>query len=79
MLGREEIEKRFGTHEATTEGEDATLPKHDVVRQAFIDFVEFLDEMTPDGRAKNVMATHLEDAAMWANKAISYDAPLIKA
>lgn len=78
MLGSEEIEKRFGTHEATTEGEDPTLPKHETVRIGFIEFVRFLDKHTPDGRAKNVMLTHLEDASMWANKAISYEAPLIR-
>lgn len=78
MFGRDEIEKRFGTHEATTEGDDATLPKHEAVRSAFMDFVEFLDELAPDGRSKRIMMTHLEDAAMWANKAISYETPLIR-
>lgn len=78
MLGRDEIEKRFGTHVATTEGDDATLPKHEMVRSAFMEFTEFLDELTPDGRAKSVMMTHLEDASMWANKAISYEAPLVR-
>lgn len=78
MLGIEELEKRFGTHIATTEGEDATLPKHDAVRDAFMKMVLFLDAQVPNGRAKNVMLTHLEDAVMWANKAISYDAPLIR-
>lgn len=78
MIGQEEIDKRFGTHEATMEGEDATYPKHEQIRMAFIDFVNFLDQITPDGRAKSIMATHLEDACMWANKAVSYDAPLIR-
>lgn len=78
MLGWEEIEKRFGIHEVTTEGEDATLPKHEQVRVAFMKLTLFLDELVPDGRAKSVMVTHLEDASMWANKAISYDAPLIR-
>ena len=77
MIGYEEIEKRFGTHEATTEGENPTLPKHENARAAFMQFVLYLDERIPDGRAKNVMMTHLEDASMWANKAISYEAPLI--
>lgn len=77
MIGKDEIEKRFGTHEATMEGENATYPKHEQVRMAFIDFMEFLDETVPDGRAKNIMATHMEDAAMWANKGISYETPLI--
>ena len=78
MIGVEEIEKRFGVHEATTEGEDATLPKHEDVRSAFMKFVLYLDARVPDGRAKNVMMTHLEDASMWANKAISHEAPLVK-
>lgn len=76
-LGAEEIEHRFGFHKATIEGENATLPKHRDVRLKFREFAEFLDELLPAGRAKMVAFTELENASMWAHKAIAEDAPLI--
>ena len=54
MLGPEEIEHRFGFHKATTEGENATLPKHRDTRLKYREFAEFLDEVLPDGRARDV-------------------------
>ena len=77
MIGREEIEHRFGFHKATIEGENATLPKHRDVRLMFREFAEFLDEVLPDGRAKSVAFTELENASMWAHKSIAETAPLI--
>lgn len=76
-LGKNEIEHRFGFHKATIEGDNATLPKHRDVRVVFRDFAEFLDGVLPDGRAKNVMFTELENASMWAHKAIAEHAPLV--
>lgn len=76
-LGADEIEHRFGFHKATIEGSIATLPKHRDVRLKFREFAEFLDEVAPDGRAKSVMFTELENASMWAHKAIAETAPLI--
>ena len=77
MLGREEIENRFGFHKATVEGGNATLPKHTRVRLLFRAFAEKLDEIAPDGRAKSVMFTELENASMWAHKAIAEMAPAV--
>jgi hypothetical protein len=78
MLGKEEIENRFGFHKATIEGDNATLPKHTQVRLLFRQFAERLDEiLEDDGRAFRVAFTHLEDASMWAHKAIAEKAPLI--
>lgn len=77
-LGPEEIEHRFGFHKATVEGENATLPKHRDTRVAFRDFAEFLDQVLPDGRAKSVAFTELENASMWAHKAIAEGAPLVR-
>lgn len=76
-FGPEEIENRFGFHKATIEGENATLPKHRDVRLKFREFAEFLDDLLPPGRAKNVAFTELENASMWSHKAIAEDAPLI--
>jgi hypothetical protein len=76
-IGAKEIEKRFGFHEATIEGENATLPKHANLRLDFREFIENLDKILPEGRAKDIALEQFETASMWAHKAIAYDAPLI--
>jgi hypothetical protein len=78
MLGPEEIENRFGFHKGTVEGPDATAPKHAGLRKKFVELAQELDEVVPDSRAKSVMFTELETAAMWAHKAIAERAPLIR-
>jgi hypothetical protein len=77
-LGPDEIEHRFGFHKATVEGDNATLPQHRVTRLEFREFAKFLDKLLPDGRAKSVMFTELENASMWAHKAIAEKAPLVE-
>lgn len=77
-LGPEEIEHRFGFHKATIEGDNATLPKHTEVRILFRQLAEALDQITPGGRAKSVMFTELENASMWAHKAIAETAPVVR-
>ena len=77
MLGREEIEHRFGFHKATIEGENATLPKHALLRREFKRFAAILDEVLPAGRAKSVTFTELENASMWAHKAVAETAPTV--
>jgi hypothetical protein len=78
MLGKNEIENRFGFHRATIEGVHATLPKHTELRVLFREFAERLDDILgDDGRAKMLAFTHLEDASMWSHKAIAERAPLV--
>ena len=77
MIGKYEIEHRFGFHKATVEGENATLPKHRDTRLRFREFAAFLDEVLPEGRAKAVAFTELENASMWAHKAIAETAPVV--
>jgi hypothetical protein len=77
MIGPEQIEHRFGFHKATIEGENATLPLHRDTRLKFREFAEFLDSALPDGRAKSVAFTELENASMWSHKAIAETAPLV--
>lgn len=77
MLGRDEIESRFGFHKATIEGDNATLPRHALLRKAFKEFANRLDEVLVDGRAKSIAFTHLEDVSMWSHKAVAEDAPLV--
>lgn len=78
MFSTEEIEHRFGFHKATIEGPEATLPKHRDTRLKFREFAEWLDKVLPDGRAKAVMFTELENASMWAHKAIAELAPTVR-
>lgn len=78
MIGKEDIENRFGFHKATVEGENATLPEHRDTRLKFREFAEWLDEVLPDGRAKSVAFTELENASMWAHKSIAEQAPVIR-
>ena len=77
MIGKDEIEHRFGFHKATVEGVNATLPKHRVSRLRVREFAAFLDEVLPEGRAKAVAFTELENASMWAHKAIAETAPVV--
>jgi len=77
-IGPDEIEHRFGFHKATIEGDNATLPKHRDLRLLFREFAEVLDEILPDSRAKSVAFTELENASMWAHKAIAEQAPAIR-
>lgn len=76
MLGPDEIEHRFGFHKGTIEGPNATAPRHANLRVEFRKFAEMLDEVLPDGRAKSVAFTELENASMWAHKSIAETAPL---
>jgi hypothetical protein len=80
-IGLEEIRKRFGRHEATTEetkfeGGVATAPVHESLEEAFIAFGDYLDEKLPHERNKSLALQHLEMAAMWANKSVATQAPL---
>ena len=60
------------------EGKNATLPKHRDTRLKFRRFAEYLDEVLPEGRAKSVAFTELENASMWAHKAIAETAPVVR-
>lgn len=77
MLGEEEIQNRFGFHKGTIEGPNATAPRHAELRRAFASFALMLDDSLPDGRAKSLALTELEDASMWAHKSIAEGAPLV--
>jgi len=77
-FGPQEIENRFGFHKATIEGDNATLPMHRDIRLLFREFASRLDDVLPAGRAKAVAFTELENASMWAHKAIAEKAPAIR-
>lgn len=77
-LGTPELQHRFGTHKATIEGPEATLPKHRDLRIMFLNFAEYLDEEAPNSREKSLALTALEEASMWMHKAIAKTAPLVE-
>lgn len=77
MLGQYEIEKRYGVHVAADEGRNATGHKHEEVRKLFIEIALKLDETLPEGRAKSIASDELENASMWAHKAIAESTPLV--
>ena len=76
MFGTEEINSRFGFHKATIEGPEATAEKHKYLRFNFIDIANYLDKVLPAGREKSEAFTNLENASMWAHKAVAKSAPI---
>ena len=77
MLGEDEIKNRFGFHKGTIEGDNATIPRHAELRQIFVQMAKLLDERLPEGRAKAVAFTELQNTSMWSHFAIAEGAPLI--
>lgn len=76
MLGEAEIQNRFGFHKGTIEGDNASAPKHRNLRIEFMKFANFLDQVLPEGRARSVAFTELENASMWAHKSIAETVPV---
>lgn len=68
MLGPEEITRRFGSTAKTAEPNES---KHIELRREFIRLAQLIDVSMFDGREKSLAFTHLEDAAMWAQKALA--------
>ena len=71
-LTNDEILNRTGYHKAT----ETTGPMHTHIRKLYLDLMVELNQFLPDGRAKSVCLTQLEDSEMWANKAVAELAPL---
>lgn len=69
-LGPEEIEIRFGLGNGNIEGSAGFLSKLDDLRSTFREFVEYLDEVLPNGRTKSGAFLNLEIASAWAQKAL---------
>jgi hypothetical protein len=78
VIGKEEIEHRFGHHKATVEGPEATMPKHVEMREYFKGMALYLDMKLPDSREKSLVFTKLEEASMYSHKAIAKTAPLVE-
>lgn len=76
-IGEDEIENRFGFHKAAIEGPGAATERHARLRKEFKAFANRLDAMLPHGREKSVAFTELENASMWAHKAVAYHEPVL--
>lgn len=77
-IGKDEIRSRFSQHRAELElDQQQQRIDHLTVQEEFIAISKFLDSILPDGRAKDISMTHLEDASMWANKAIAHQHPVV--
>lgn len=68
-----ELRNRYGYHKATSE----TGPMHQEIRKKFLELATWIDANLPDGRAKSVALTDLENSSMWSNKAIAELAPVV--
>jgi hypothetical protein len=75
-LGDLEIENRLGFHKGTIEGPNASSPRHAYLRVAFMEFMDMLDRVLPNGRAKSFAMAELEMTSMWAHKAVAQLAPV---
>jgi hypothetical protein len=71
---REETENKYGWHKGTEE----TMPLHQQVREGFKILHEALEDILPQGRARSLALTELENSAMWANKSVAELAPVVK-
>jgi phenylalanyl-tRNA synthetase beta subunit len=66
-MSHEEIKDRFGTHTPSEENAE----KHKELRFQFMNIASELDVFLPSGRAKDLAMTALEEASMWAHKAVA--------
>lgn len=72
-VGPKEILNRFGYHA----GDNVTSHRHEQVRKAFIEFAKILDEIVPDGSAKDTAFDKLQESSMWSNFGIAELAPVV--
>lgn len=77
LLSPDDIEHRFGVHRATIEGPEATNAVHAELRRNFKSFVTGLNSRMPKGREAALAFTALEEASMWAHKAIAAQDPIL--
>lgn len=67
----EQIERKYGAVPGK-DLMDGRLVKVNEVRDLFIAFEKSLTDLLPDGRRKAIVETTLEEAAMWASKALTH-------
>lgn len=80
MTNIDEVRARYASRLAETEEARARqLAGHTEVREAFTDLNMILEDVLPEGRYKSLVITHLEIAAMFANKAVASPYPVVQA
>jgi hypothetical protein len=62
------LDDRFKHHPPSTQ---EVADTHIEVRRLLSELAGRIDSLVPDGREKSLAITKLEEAAMWANKAIA--------
>lgn len=72
-VGTDEIENRFGYHRPTPEAASA----HVDLRLRFRRLAEDLDAALPQGRAKALAFTALQESSMWSHFAIAELSPVV--
>jgi hypothetical protein len=65
------IDKSYAYHAPSIEG----LKKINKLREAFSDLERLINDTCPTSRHKSVAITNLENAAMWAIKAVVFNDP----
>ncbi|MGK5531551.1 Acb2/Tad1 domain-containing protein [Streptomyces sp. URMC 129] len=68
MIDPADIENRFTYHAPTT---DEKRHAHADIREACRRLADQINAQCPDGRAKAVALTKVEEAMMWANAALA--------
>ena len=64
-----ELRRRFTRRRVS----DEQAQKQDLINQKALELSLLIAEATPVNRQQSVALTNIEQAAMWANKAISHD------
>jgi hypothetical protein len=78
MLGSDEIANRVGPHKARTDFEIGEQnAAHNFTSRIFLQVMNELDQIVPDGRCKEIAFAQMETALMWANKGIAEQFPLV--
>lgn len=77
QVSNKELEHRFGFHAAAIEGKEADNQEHGALRFELLEFAIHLNSILPDGHEKTQMLLRLEEASMWAHKAIARRHPLV--
>jgi hypothetical protein len=67
-VNKEELDIRFKHHKPRNQDD---LAAHERVRQAAHKFAEFINEITPESREQSLAISAIEEASLWANKALA--------
>jgi hypothetical protein len=74
MRTLDEAQGQFAYHPATPE----TAPMHEAVRGVFLNAVDDLWPLIPDGPEKTLALRKLQEAQMFANLAVALQAPAVE-